>query len=82
MELYRNISEEGVLREAQDILIHCGAVSYCVDQILMRHQAAQTILDNIPLQNRGMIDSVIEAVIAPVHRLFDTLGISSQNLIK
>ena len=82
MELYRNISDEGDLREAQDILIRCGAVSYCVDQILVRHQAAQTILDKLPLPNKGMIDSVIEAVIAPVHRLFDTLGISSQNLIK
>lgn len=82
MELYGNVADEGVLREAQDILLHCGAVSYCVDQILMRHHAAQTILDNIPLPNKRMIDSVIEAVIAPVHRLFDTLGISPQNLIK
>ena len=81
MKLYRNISENGALQEAQEILIRCGAVSYCVDQLLVRHKAAQNILDKTPLPNGGMVDSVIEAVIAPVHRLFDTLGVSSQNLI-
>lgn len=82
MKLYQNISENGTLQEAQEILIRCGAVSYCVDQLLVRHQAAQNILDKTPLPNKGMVDSVIEAVIAPVHRLFDTLGISSQSMIK
>ncbi|MCI0554890.1 MAG: polyprenyl synthetase family protein, partial [Anaerolineae bacterium] len=76
MELYQKVSAEDALREAQEILIRCGAVSYCVDQLLRRHRAAQNILDKTPLPNKGAGDSVIEAVIAPVHRLFDTLGIS------
>jgi geranylgeranyl pyrophosphate synthase len=78
LELYRDISAKGALKEAQEILIRCGAVSYCVDQLLRRHQAAQNILDKTSLPNKGTVASVIEAVIAPVHRLFDTLGISSQ----
>ncbi|MCI0550556.1 MAG: polyprenyl synthetase family protein [Anaerolineae bacterium] len=76
MELYQKVSAEDALREAQEILIRCGAVSYCVDQLLRRHRAAQNILDKTPLPNKGAVDSVIEAVIAPVHRLFDTLGLS------
>lgn len=75
IELYQNILAEDALREAQEILIRCGAVSYCVDQLLCRHQAAQRILDNTPLPNKGVVDSVIQDIIAPVKRLFDTLGI-------
>ena len=78
MELYKDISAQGALQEAQEILIRCGAVSYCVDGLLRRYQAAQNILDEAPLPNKGIVASVNEAVIAPVHRLFDTLGISSQ----
>jgi len=80
MSLYQNISADGALQEAQEILIRCGAVSYCVDQLLRRYQAAQSILDKTPLPNKERVDTVIEAVITPVHRLFDTLGISSQTL--
>lgn len=82
MKLYRNISENGTLQEAQEILIRCGAVSYCVDELLRRHRTAQLILDKTPLPSKERVDSVIEAVIAPVYRLFDTLGISSQTLIR
>jgi geranylgeranyl pyrophosphate synthase len=76
MELCQNISAEDALQEAQAILIRCGAVSYCVDQLLRRHQAAQEILNKVPLQNKGRVDSLMEAVIAPVWKLFQTLGIS------
>ena len=78
MQLHQNVANGDALREAQDILIRCGAVSYCVDQLLRRYQAAQNTLDKIPLPNKEIVDSVIEAVIAPVHRLFNTLGFSSQ----
>ena len=76
MNLYENISMGSNLQEAQEILIRCGAVSYCVDQLLRRRQAAQAILDQIPLANKEPVDSLIESVIAPVWKLFETLGIS------
>lgn len=77
MKLYKNISAQSALQEAQEILIRCGAVGYCVVQLLLRYQAARNILEIIPLNNKGTVDLVI----APVSRLFDTLGISPQNLI-
>jgi geranylgeranyl pyrophosphate synthase len=80
IELYQNISAEGALQEAQEVLIRCGAVSYCVDQLLRRHRAAQEILDKVPLSNKGTVDSIMDAILAPVQRLFETLGISSQAL--
>ncbi len=36
----------------------------------------QDILNKTPLPNKGIADSLIEAVIAPVWKLFETLGIS------
>src|SRR5687767_4073055 len=78
MELYQNISAENALQEAQEILIRCGAVSYCVDQLLRRHQATRAILDETPLRNKAIVDSVIATIIAPVERLFNMLGVSPQ----
>jgi geranylgeranyl pyrophosphate synthase len=76
MELYQNVSVEHSLQEAQEILIHCGAVSYCVDQLLRRHRAVQTIFNTTPLANKKEIETLIEGVIAPVWHLFAPLGIS------
>jgi hypothetical protein len=79
-ELYKNISLGTALQEAQEILIRCGALSYCVDQLLRRHQIAQDILIELPLRNKEGVDSLIKDVIAPVWKLFETLGISPQVL--
>jgi geranylgeranyl pyrophosphate synthase len=78
MELYQNISLK--CQKAQEILIKCGAVSYCVDQLLRRYQTVQALLSKSSFANKGTVDSLIEGIIAPVWKLFGTLGISS-NLV-
>lgn len=80
MELCRNISAGDALQEAQEILIRCGAVSYCVDALLRKHQAVQAILDKLTLSNKGLVTALIDELIAPVHNLFNTLGISDQTV--
>ena len=75
LDLHQNILSQNALQEAQEILIRCGAVSYCVHQLLHRHQAAQEILNKLSLSNKGTIDSLVEAVIAPVWKLFESLGV-------
>jgi len=72
MELHKNISDEGALQEAQEILIRCGAVSYCVDQLIRRHEKAQGILNAISLVRRDAIASLLDEVIAPVQRLLES----------
>jgi geranylgeranyl pyrophosphate synthase len=69
LELTRGIDRVEALEEAQDILIQCGAVSYCVDQILKRYQTAQGILSSLPLSNRRPIVSLVESVFTPVQNL-------------
>ena len=81
LNLYQNISNGNALQEAQEILIRCGAVSYCVDQLLRRHQSIQDILSKIRLPNKDSLGSLIEAVIAPVRKLFETLDMSSETLL-
>ena len=74
VELYKDISMGNALQEAQEILIRCGSVSYCVDQLVRRHRAAQDILSSNPFPNKEMIDVLLEAVIHPVGKLFEILG--------
>ena len=69
MELHRNISGEGALQQAQEILIRCGAISYCVDQLIQKHCAADAILNSLSLAHPAAIASVLDAVIAPVQKL-------------
>ena len=76
LDLYQNILNENALQEAQEILIRCGAVSYCVDQLIRRHEMAQEILNKTPLANKSQVDSLLEAVMRPVWKLFETLDIS------
>jgi geranylgeranyl pyrophosphate synthase len=76
LELRQEIPDDGALLEAQDILIRCGAVSYCVDQVLRRQQTAQGILAALTLPRRDVLSALIEEVIAPVRKLFDAVGVS------
>jgi geranylgeranyl pyrophosphate synthase len=65
----RSIADPAVLEVAQDILIHCGAVSYCVDQIVARHQQAQQLLNDLPLPNNAELNALLEEIIRPVTNL-------------
>jgi geranylgeranyl diphosphate synthase, type I len=74
LELLPKVSDEDALLEAQEILIRCGAVSYCVDQLLQKHQAAQDLLATVPLPRREVLDVLLEEVVAPVWRLLEAIG--------
>jgi hypothetical protein len=76
--LCQNITSDGALHEAQEILIRCGAVSYCVDQLLRRHQTARTLLDEIQLPDKTTVDPLIQELVAPVNRLFEKLGLRAE----
>jgi hypothetical protein len=42
--------------------------------VLHKHQAAQDILSTMPLPRCEVLDTLLEEVIAPVWRLFETIG--------
>lgn len=76
MELREKTSDESALSEAQEIIIRCGAVSYCVDQLLRRYRSAREVLQTVELARPEVIESLLEGVIAPVWKLFDAIGVS------
>jgi hypothetical protein len=47
-----------------------------VDQLLRRHQTMREILSSTPLPSMGAIESLIEDLIMPVRKLFETLKMS------
>lgn len=56
-ELLAHIDEAQALREAQQILIRCGAVSYCVFHLLQRHEEIRRCLSIPGLSNpKPMLD--------------------------
>ncbi len=69
LELRQQIHSPDALQQAQEILIHCGAISYCADHLVKRHQRALELLKRIPLANHEPISGLFEEVIAPVDKL-------------
>lgn len=67
-------SDPTALQEAQEILIHCGAISYCADQLLRKHSTAKRILGDITLRDHRPILSLLDEVVSPVHKLLEAVG--------
>jgi geranylgeranyl pyrophosphate synthase len=74
LELCEDISKPEALSDAQDILVRSGAISYCIDQLLYRHQVAQAVLASIPLVHPKIVMQLLEEVVTPVWRLFQSMG--------
>ena len=71
LELKEQVSSPDALQEAQDILIRCGAISYCADQLLRKYETGKEILRSIPLSDEKPIASLMDEIIAPVQKLFE-----------
>jgi geranylgeranyl pyrophosphate synthase len=74
--LLGQVSDPATLQAAQAILLGCGAVSYCVDQILKRYQAVQERLALIPLRHPEKIEQLLATVMDPIGSLFQLVGAS------
>jgi len=73
--LRERISEPGALSEAQGILIRCGAVSYCIHQIIQRYQTALALISNLELNTAKPLQALLGDVINPVIRLMASIGV-------
>ncbi len=68
--LRSQVSQPDALREAQSILVSSGAISYCVNELMLRHQRLQSMLDAMPLAEPRLLQQVLDHAIAPVEHLF------------
>jgi len=76
--LRKAIPDPDALAEAQTILIRCGAISYCIDQLLRRVQAAQEILASTSLARpatESRLAGLLADIVEPVKKLFAEIGL-------
>jgi geranylgeranyl pyrophosphate synthase len=84
LALRQDVSDVTRLAEAQAILIRCGAVSYCVDQIVQRHHLAKKMLADLSLKKAEGLENLLDGLIHPIREMFTALGmtyLSSESLI-
>ena len=74
-------SDPEALTEAQDILVRSGAISYCIDQLLRRHQIAREKLAAIELVQRRELSELLEEQVKPVWSLFQSMGVEEPERI-
>lgn len=75
LDLSRHITNPDALQEAQEILIQCGAISYCADQLIRLHQQAKKLVNGIPLAHPTPLILLLDDVIAPVRELLKAGGV-------
>ena len=80
-ELHQAIADPDTLAEAQTILIRCGAVSYCIDQLLHRVQQAQRILEQVPFVSLEKLEGLLEDVVEPIRKLFAEIGLEQPETV-
>ena len=74
IELSSQIDDPQALRAAQQILIRCGSVSYCVYHILRRHQRGRQLLDALPLADRSPMMELLSSQRLALVRLVKASG--------
>jgi len=67
--LLEKVDDTESLKEAQSILIRCGAVSYCAYQLLQRHRKARHLLHDLPLVDSEPMMQLWKAQLQPLIRL-------------
>jgi len=76
LEFREMASDPDALTEAQEILVRCGAVSYCIHHIIERCQQAIAILSALPLASQEPLENLLDDVIIPVMNLFEEIGVA------
>lgn len=74
LELRGQVADPTKLQEAQAILVSSGAISYCVNELLLRQRAAETIVNQTSLADPQPLISLLEHAVAPVRNLFASVG--------
>jgi hypothetical protein len=75
LQLRKNISDQEALVQAQEILIRCGAISYCIHVLLERYKTAGQLLESAPVPNKEGLHSLLKSAVQPVLDLYASLGL-------
>ncbi|UYN91978.1 MAG: polyprenyl synthetase family protein [Anaerolineales bacterium] len=72
--LRSQVTQPDALREAQSILVSSGAISYCVNELILRHRRLQAMLDTMPAAEPALLQQILDHAIAPVEHLFASVA--------
>ncbi len=75
LELAPRIEEDGVLREAQEILVRCGAVSYGCYHVIEGYRASRDLLSTVVVPHPEALERLLDQLILPARLLFERLQI-------
>lgn len=75
LELSARPEDPAALAAAQEILVRCGAVSYCVFKMLEILDEARSLLSGMPLAAPAPLSRLFDAQMRPIRHLFETAGV-------
>ena len=75
LELAPRTEEAGVLREAQEILVRCGAVSYGCYHVIEGYRASRDMLSAVAVPHPEALERLLDQLILPARLLFERLQI-------
>jgi geranylgeranyl pyrophosphate synthase len=75
LELRADAGNPAALREAQEILVRCGAVSYAVHQLIERYREGRELARKIPVDDPARLSDILNGVIEPVRYLLRSVGV-------
>ena len=73
-ELREQVQEPEALQEAQSILVRCGAISYCLHELLTRYEMAKALLAETALPDPTNLEKLLADVVGPLQELIVSLG--------
>ena len=73
-DLLSRIGEQDALIEAQEILIRCGAASFCVYHMIELFRSARELLRNTPLEDHGPLAGLLDYHVKPLRGLFRSIN--------
>lgn len=76
--LRSQVGDGEALQEAQAILVRSGAISYSVNELMLRHKRAGELLQQMKLVDRKPLQELLDQAIAPVKHLFASVGAEFQ----
>ena len=74
LELRENAADPTALEEAQLILIRCGAVSYCLEQVVERYRTMKMLLDEMDVIDNTGFEYLLYELVHPIIELVLDIG--------
>ena len=75
--LRQRVSDEKALREAQDLMIECGGVSYCAYSLLEIYKKGRKMVDELDVVDRAPLIELVDCQVQAVLELLRKLGVAA-----